>query len=569
MENALPLHLRDYLNHDALSSILQELSSKHPDVVHLRSLCTTPEGRPLWLVTVGPEPERARPSVWVDANMHAMELSGTNVCVELIHRLVALHTGGEHGFSPGVAEALRDVRFFVCPRMAPDGAEAVIHTGRYVRSNPRATHQDPHKAYWAYSDVDGDGRMLVMRQQDPAGDFVESRDFPGLLLPRELDDEGPFFKMYPEGHVENFDGSVPDPYYLSDNDTDLNRNFPFGWKPEPDQAGAGAYPMSEPEARAVVEFTLGHPTIFAWMNYHCFGGVFIRPLGNGGDTKMKPADLALYKQLGAWAEETTKYPTVSGFEEFTYDAEIPLCGDVSDYAYHQRGAVALTCELWDLFARIGMERPKRFVEYYTLFGKAELLRLAAWDKEHNKGRLFVPWRAVHHPQLGPLEVGGVDIRYGQWNPPAELLPELCKGHTDFCSRLSALAPKVAIRLAQRTEGPQGTRLRFRVQNSGYLPTHILDSAKALPHNAAPSLHVSYEGSAHAPPKRDGAQIARHLDGWGMGLGAGDLLQGSSRGSGDRYDFELDVPADAKAVLVTWSCPRVGEVRARFVAPYAL
>ena len=523
----------------------------------------------MWLVTVGPDPERARPSVWVDANMHAMELTGTNVCVELIHRLVALHTGGAHGYSDGVAAALRGVRFFVCARMAPDGAEAVLTTGRYVRSNPRAEHQEPHKPHWALSDVDGDGTILIMRQEDPAGDFVESRECPGIMLARDIDDTGPFYKMYPEGHIENFDGSVPDPYYLSDNDTDLNRNFPYGWKQENEQAGAGLFPMSSPEARAVVEFTTREPTIFAWMNYHCFGGVFIRPLGSASDSKMKTADLALYKQLAAWAEENTKYPTVSGYEEFTYDAEVALCGDVQDYAYHQRGAVALTCELWDLFARIGMTRPKRFVEYYTLFGKAELLRLAAWDKEHNSRRLFVPWRKALHPQLGPLEVGGMDVRYGQWNPPAELLPEICKGQTDFVGRLAALAPKVAITLVHATpamSAQQGTRVRIRVQNTGYLPSHILDSAKALPHNGPPALHVSYEGSAQVPPLRDGAARVMHLEGWGMGLGA-DLLQGSSRGSGDRYDFELDVPADATAVNVRWHSARTGETTARFAAPF--
>lgn len=569
MANALPRHLTEFLSYDALTSILRGIASKHPEFVRLHSLTTTPEGRELWCMTIAPDPDRARPSVWVDANMHAVELSGTNVCVELIERLVRLHTGGDHGFAEPLAETLRDVRFFVCPRMAPDGAESVVQTGRYVRSNPRAQHADPNKAYWAFADMNGDGKILVMRQKDPAGDFVESKEFPGILLPRELDDEGPFYKLYPEGYIVNFDGSVPNPYYLSDNDTDLNRNFPYGWKPETDQAGAGRYPMSDPEARAVVEFTTNEPTIFAWMNYHCFGGVFIRPLGGAADTKMKAGDLALYKQLGAWAEQNTGYPTVSGFEEFTYDADVALCGDVSDYAYHQRGAVALTCELWDLFARIGMKRPKRFVDYYTEFGKAELLRLAAWDKEHNNSMLFVPWHKVQHPQLGELEVGGVDTRVGQWNPPASLLPELCKGHTDFCGRLAALAPKVGISLISAKQHAGFTRLQVRISNTGYLPTHVLDSAKDLPHAAAPSLFIDFEDSNLAPPRRDGDRSVPHLSGWGTGLGASDLLHGSSRGSQDRYDVEIDVPEVASGVRVRWSCPRIGEITRVFAAPYDL
>jgi len=94
--------------------------------------------------------------------------------------------------------------------------------------------------------------------------MVESPDFPGLLLPRTIDDPPPYYKVYPEGVIENFDGAnVPTPHFLSDNQTDLNRNFPFYWAPDSKQEGAGAFPLSEVESRSVVEFTAQHPEIFA------------------------------------------------------------------------------------------------------------------------------------------------------------------------------------------------------------------------------------------------------------------------------------------------------------------
>ena len=34
--------------------------------------------------------------------------------------------------------------------------------------------------------------------------------------------------------------------------------------------------------------------------------------------------------------------------------ETPLKGDLTDYAYHQRGALAYVIELWDIFKQIGM-----------------------------------------------------------------------------------------------------------------------------------------------------------------------------------------------------------------------
>jgi hypothetical protein len=202
------------------------------------------------------------------------------------------------GPSAVVAARLRDVRFYVLPRMSPDGAEAVLTNGRYVRSVPRDERPARAHAYWRCDDVDGDGLALTMRVRDAGGEMVESPEFPGLLLPRTIDDPPPYYKVYPEGFVENFDGStVPTPHFLSDNQTDLNRNFPFFWAPDSKQEGAGAFPLSEIESRAVVEFAIAHPEIFLWLNLHTFGGVFIRPLGDKPDSKMNPEDLALFRQL--------------------------------------------------------------------------------------------------------------------------------------------------------------------------------------------------------------------------------------------------------------------------------
>lgn len=44
---------------------------------------------------------------------------------------------------------------------------------------------------------------------------------------------------------------------------DFNRNYPFGWFHESRQAGAGAYPLSNPENKAVVDFVLAHHNIGA------------------------------------------------------------------------------------------------------------------------------------------------------------------------------------------------------------------------------------------------------------------------------------------------------------------
>src|SRR5262249_30887218 len=158
------------------------------------------------------------------------------------------------------------------------------------RSNPRDGRKGRSKPHWRSADVDGDGQVRLMRRRDAAGGFVASPTNPNLLLPRRIEDAGPFYPGYPAGVIENWDGfTVPDASdYLTDTETDLNRNFPFQWAPEPEQHGAGAFATSEPEVRAVTEFAVRHPNIFAWLNLHTYGGCYIRPCGDKRDKQMDP-----------------------------------------------------------------------------------------------------------------------------------------------------------------------------------------------------------------------------------------------------------------------------------------
>jgi len=521
----------DYLDYDAMTGQMRAWADAHPDLVRLTSIGQSPEGREFWLLTVGPEPDRKRPSAWVDGNMHASEVAGSSAALAIAEDVIAIHQGDNpRGLSDNELEVIRETLLYVLPRMSPDGAEAVLKTGRYVRSVPRDQRVDRQAPRWIAEDVDGDGLALVMRVEDPTGEFVESTEFPGLLLPRRPEDAGPFYKVWPEGRIEHFDGHhVPSPDFLSDNEPDLNRNFPFDWKPEPEQRGAGAFPTSEPESRAVVEFAHAHPELYAWLNLHTFGGVHIRPRGDAPDNRMDRFDLALYKQLGEWAEALTGYPMVSGFEEFTYEPDTPIRGDLSEFAYNHIGCVAWVTEIWDLFVRIGMKRPKKFVEYYTSLTRADMIKLAEWDRDHNKGRMVRPWRDFDHPQLGRVQLGGIDPRFGAWNPPHEALAEVLEGLSTLWLKTVALAPRPRLDVSVDGEG-ETRRVRARVSNIGYLPTYVLGSAKALKHNEDLWAEAETDGDAELVTTK--RVRVGHLEGWGRGKdsGAGALYFLRSAGS---------------------------------------
>lgn len=515
-----------YLDYEQLTQQLRAWCEAFPQLARMQSLAKTPEGRDVWLLTVGPDPDRIRPAAWADGNVHAGELAGSSMALAIAEDALRIHLDpGSVDLPPPIIERLKEILFYIVPRISPDGAEAVLRTGRIVRSVPRDHRPDRGTPRWIPGDIDGDGLALSMRVVDPTGELVDAPGFPGLLVERTLEDVGPFYKVYPEGSIEHFDGkTIPSPFFLGDNPIDLNRNFPWSWAPHHEQVGAGPFAASEPESRGVVEFATKHPEIFFWCNYHTFGGVLIRPLGHAPDSKMNQEDLALFRQVEAWMTEYTGYPTVSGHDEFLYEPDKPLKGDVSEYAYQQRGALAYVIELWDLFQRLGMKRPKKFVDFYQEVSREDIVRLAWWDRDENNGRSFPPWRPFDHPQLGKVEIGGIDPRVGIWNPPLHELARMIERQAGVYLRVAALAPRIAVsRVDRHPIGNGVTRVEVQVINTGYLGTYGVPSAKPLDFNEPLYATARVDDRADrcelVEPGRAYQQLG-HLDGWGHGLHTG-------------------------------------------------
>ncbi len=556
-----------YLDYAELTATISAWSKQHPDFVRVTSIGKSSEGRDIPLVIIGRNPDEARPAIWIDGNMHASEVCGSSVALAIAEDVIALHRGGGDvggkPFPAHMADTIKDALFYVVPRISPDGAEEVLKKARFVRSSPVNDRVNKDHAYWESVDVDGDGMAGYMRMQDPDGELVELRGDDGKPLDppvmgaRMPEDPGPYFKLYPEGRIVNFDGRrIPNPYFLSDNPNDFNRNFPHMWASESQQEGAGHYPGSRPETRAILDFATAHPNIFAWLNLHTFGGVLIRPLGDKPDSKMNQGDLAIFDQVEAWMTEHTGYATVSGFHEFLYEPEKPIYGDLSDYAYHQRGALAYVIELWDLFHQLGIERKKPFVEHYFKFGRKDIVALANFDREHNKGRVFGRWKKVQHPQLGEVEVNGFDPRVGIWNPPYERLAETCAAQSAAFLRVAALVPRVSIEVVKREAAGGHTRIELRVGNRGYLGTYGLPSAAKLPHSEPLRLTARGDGVELVAPAEAVVDIG-HLDGWGAGLyGGPSIFMPWTRGSGHERHVTLVAKGKGTLTVKVGSC-RVG------------
>ncbi|MBA3567409.1 MAG: carboxypeptidase, partial [Actinobacteria bacterium] len=202
-----------------------------PGLLGLESIGQSYEGREIQLATVtnletGPAEEK--PAIFVHAQIHAMEFTGTTAALNLLDRLLHGHSAADER----VAHALDTRTFYVVPRVNPDGADAGLADGRFRRSSVRPyPHEEPQDGLHR-EDVDGDGRLLMMRLRDPNGSWKPHPDDARLLIARRPDDiGGEFFRVFPEGTIQNWDGiNVTVAPVLEG--LDLNRNWPADWAPE-------------------------------------------------------------------------------------------------------------------------------------------------------------------------------------------------------------------------------------------------------------------------------------------------------------------------------------------------
>lgn len=477
-------HLHTYAE---LSAALESLAAAAPELMNLEHAGISHEGRPIWLATVtntatGPHDEK--PAVFVEANIHATEITASTAALHLLHHLTT-----QYGTDPAVTRALDTRTFYVMPRVNPDGVElALADDPIFLRSSTRAYPRPDQQPGLVERDADGDGRVLWMRLQDPDGAWIIHPDEPRLMIARPFDDvtDGPFYRLLPEGLVHEFDADRV-PIARSLQGLDLNRNFPQEWLPEGSQHGAGEFPTSEPEVRAVVEAVSARPNIGVYFAHHTFAGVILRPYGGHADDHFPTADLVMYKTMGRRATEITGYETASVFHEFKYDPKTSITGCGDEWAYDYLGVFGWTTEFWSPLRAAGIEH--KYIEWYDEHPVADDLALLAWNDDVLDGAGFVDWYEFDHPQLGPVELGGWDTFRTWSNPPAALMEAEIAPHSTWAVAQALALPELAIHDVRTTLLADGAYLvRVVVKNVGWLPTNV--TKKAIERKAVRPVEVT-------------------------------------------------------------------------------
>jgi len=262
MAAALPSpRFDEFYRYDALTELLFAYAEARPNLVSVRSIGKSHEGRDIWVLVLTNTATGAdvdKPAFWLDGNIHAAELSASTACLFYLNDLL-----NKYGLEPQVTQLLDTRVIYMVPRLNPDGAElALADRPRHIRSSTRRYPYDEEPVDGLnIEDVDGDGRILTMRVPDPHGGYKKHAGDPRLMVAREPGEfGGEYYRLIPEGFIKHHDGLTvtinPDREGL-----DLNRNFrtpgwdhdaPLHWQRrahKDPRRWPGPSSLSEPETR--------------------------------------------------------------------------------------------------------------------------------------------------------------------------------------------------------------------------------------------------------------------------------------------------------------------------------
>ena len=465
-----------YYRYAEFTELLHQFVKEFPDLLSIESIGKSHEGKDIWLVTATNQatgPASDKPAYWVDANIHASELAGGAAALYLLDTLTK-----NYGTREDVTRCLDTRAMYICPRINPDGAEwAMRATPKIIRSSTRPyPYDEEHIEGLDIEDVDGDGRILSMRIKDANGNWKCHPDEPRLMIARDPTEVGgTYYRMFPEGKLRDYDGFTIK-VNKEKQGLDLNRNFPGGWRQEHEQLGAGPYPTSEPEVRAVVHFITHHPNITGALTFHTWSGVLLRPFCSQADDEMPAEDLWVYKEQGEQGTKMTGYPAISVYHEFRYHPK-EVIGGTFDWIYDQLGIYEWTIEIWSPMREAGIKDYK-FIDWFRDHPVEDDLKMLAWADKELQGKGYVDWYQFNHPQLGEVEIGGWDKIYAFRNPPPHLLEREIAKFPEWLIWNALTSPKLELVHAKAEKiGGDTYHIEVGVQNSGYLPSYV--SKRAL------------------------------------------------------------------------------------------
>jgi hypothetical protein len=471
---------------------LSDLTKAYPKITRLHTIGKSFLGKDLIVLEITNRDTGKgidKPGYWIDGNLHASEVMGAEVCLRTIQTLI---TG--YGDDPFITDLLDTRTVYIMPKLNPDGSDHYLTQPDSMRSSVRPDDQDGDGRYDEDpgEDLNGDHHLTQMRVKDEKGQYRTSPDDPRLMVRRQEGEKGEW-SVYSEGIDNDGDGRFNEDGVGG---LDINRNWPSRWQQEYVQGGAGLYPLSEPETRAVAEFLLAHRNVTGLINHHMSGNFLYRPPTNrkfdpfsGEEVPFPREDEAIFEIFGnKYTEIINGQPVMAVLGRGAPPREGAIFGVMIGWAYDHYGVFSWVPEMGSLTPFCDYDKNGRVTEEEQL----------KWNDTEMDGKIFADWTPFDHPQLGQVEIGGFVRKYyddqrGSYTnimcTPGKEFDDFLKKHTEWNLYLISKSPLVRITDVSVVPGEAGYfKVVASVQNQGFIPTNVTE--QAIRNQTAKSVKVS-------------------------------------------------------------------------------
>lgn len=452
-----------YYDTDEIHRHMRRLERAYPGLIDLEVIGQSGQGRDMLLATITApgDDDREKPAMWIDGNIHANEIQAAEVSLYALWYL-ATH----YGHTDDITEVLDDYAFYILPIVNPD-SRAVWFNEPSTPSNHRGNQmpldndRDGLVDEDSWEDLDGDGSITQMWKETPGqGGFERDDDDPRVFRRVGPGESGDWTYLGYEGIDNDGDGRINED---TTDGHDMNRNWPGDWQPRYVQFGAGDYPFSAPETRAIGEFCYDHPNIAAFQSYHNTGGMILRGPGTDYREGVYPrADIAVYNKLGEVGEDLLPYYNYWVIFSDLYNVH----GGEATWAAEGLGVISFTNELWT-----GAKYFQRDVR-----PDAELMWL--FRDKLQFGQVFSEYTEVLHPHLGEIIVGGLN-KWASRSTPTFMLEEECHRNFGFTTFHASEMPKLAFDRVETERLADGLwSIKVEIENEKIIPTRTARAQQA-------------------------------------------------------------------------------------------
>ena len=449
----------NYANFSQQTSRLNVLTKQFGGFAKLSSLGKTAGGKDIWMLVLGTGNTEAKPGIAIVGGVEGNHLLGTELAIGFAENLLKASN------TDSIKNLLGSTTFYVFPNMSPDAMEQYFASLKYARmGNANSTDDDRDGKINedVFDDLDGNGKITLMRVTSPIGDFRSSTEDARVMVKADIaKGENGQYVVFTEGIDNDKDGQFNED---GEGGVWFNKNFSF--KHPSFTQGSGEFAVSEIETRAIADKLYQLFNVFAVVSFSSVNNLSTPISFNAGSIKDRIITGWLEADAKANAMVSDLYNKITSMKDAP-KAPASVGGDFASWAYFHYGRLSFSTPGWFMpKAKTDTAlKEKPFADTVANYLK--------WASQQNHTVGFSEWKKIEHPDFPGqmVEVGGPDP-FALINPPFAITGDIVTKHTNFIIKLAALQPGVQIMNVKVEKLGAGiNRVTAAIVNKGALPSH--------------------------------------------------------------------------------------------------